>query len=318
MSMDAPSLTAALKEKARQLGFDLAGAAPAAPTPDIEFLENWLIAGMPGEMSFFSKRIEAYRDPNLILPGVKSILMLGVNYRTVDPIPPGPGQAAVSRYAWGADYHQVVRERLRELADFLRDLVPRCGVRGVVDTAPLLERAYARRAGLGWIGKNTLLINERFGSWIFLAALLTTEMLQYDEPGDDLPEQVLCGECRLCIEACPTGALEAPYRLDARKCVSYLTVESRGSIPEELRGSCGKRLFGCDACQDACPRNRGTPASGEKSFQPRLGMNPVDLAELTALDEAGFRRRFLDTPIWRIKHAGLLRNAAAAAENRLA
>jgi epoxyqueuosine reductase len=310
MPMDAASLTAALKDKARQLGFDLAGAAPAAPVPDVEYLENWLGEGMAGEMSFFQERIGAYRDPNLVLPGVKSIMMLGVNYRTAEPISPGPGQAAVSRYAWGADYHLIIREKLRELADYLRHLAPQCGVRGVVDTAPLLERAYASRAGLGWIGKNTCLINKQFGSWIFLAALLTTEMLKYDEPGGGLPDQDLCGECRACIDACPTGALEAPYRLNARKCISYLTVESRGPIPEGLRGACGKRLFGCDACQEACPRNRGTPESGESGFQPRPGTNPIDLAELLALDEAGFRHRFRDTPIWRIKLSGLLRNAA--------
>ncbi|MGD0383241.1 MAG: tRNA epoxyqueuosine(34) reductase QueG, partial [Thermoguttaceae bacterium] len=195
---------------------------------------------------------------------------------------------------------------------FHRRLVPHCYIRGVVDTAPLLERAFAQRAGFGWIGKNTLLINERFGSWIFLAALLTTEKLQFDEP--TLISR--CGSCQACLDACPTGALEAPYRLDARKCISYLTIESPGPIPPKLRQACGDRLFGCDACQEVCPRNHGTPTSSEKTFQPQEGMNPVRLAELSALDEAGFRRRFRNTPLWRIKLDGLLRNAAMVLENQ--
>jgi epoxyqueuosine reductase len=341
MSMDAHSLTIALKEKARLLGFDLVGATQAVTPPEIEHLEKWLANGLDGEMRCFSRRMDAYREPGLILHGVKSILMLGVNYRTAEPASAGPGQGKVSRYAWGGDYHDVIRRRLRELADFHRRLVPHCGIRGVVDTAPLLERAFARRAGFGWIGKNTLLVNERFGSWIFLAALLTTEKLQFDEPGrtefhsvpDGLqirptnglqirptsnlfPDQSRCGACRACLDACPTGALEAPYRLDARKCISYLTIESRGPIPPELRQACGDRLFGCDACQEACPWNHGTPTSSEKTFQPQEGMNPVRLAELSALDEVGFRRRFRNTPLWRIKLDGLLRNAAMVLENQ--
>jgi epoxyqueuosine reductase len=314
--MDAYSLTVALKENALRLGFDLAGATPAAPPPEIERLEKWLADGMNGEMRFLSRRMDAYRDPGLILPGVKSVLMLGVNYRTVEPAPAGPGQGKVSRYAWGGDYHGVIRRRLRELADFHRRLVPHCGVRGVVDTAPILERAFARRAGLGWIGKNNLLVNERFGSWIFLAALLTTEMLKFDEPCNDFSTQDRCADCRACIDACPTGALEAPYSLNARKCISYLTVEFRGRIPRELRTACGDSLFGCDACQQACPWNRDTPVSSEKAFLPQEGMNPVNLAELSALDQSGFRRRFRHTPLWRIKLDGLLRNAAVAAENQ--
>jgi epoxyqueuosine reductase len=310
--MDAHSLTIALKEKARLLGFDLVGATQAVTPPEIEHLEKWLADGLDGEMRCFSRRMDAYRNPGLILPGVKSILMLGVNYRTAEPASAGPGQGKVSRYAWGGDYHDVIRRRLRELADFHRRLVPHCGLRGVVDTAPLLERAFARRAGFGWIGKNTLLVNERFGSWIFLAALLTTEKLQFDEP--TLVSR--CGTCQACLDACPTGALEAPYRLDARKCISYLTIESHGPIPPELRQACGDRLFGCDACQEACPWNHGTPTSSEKTFQPQEGMNPVRLAELSALDEAGFRRRFRNTPLWRIKLDGLLRNTAMVLENK--
>lgn len=311
MTMDAQLLTIALKEKARRLGFDLVGTTPAVTPPEIERFQQWLADGLAGEMQYFSRRFEAYRDPGLILPGVKSILMLGMNYRTAEPAAPGPGQGKVSRYAWGMDYHEIIRRKLRELTNYHRELVPHCLVRGVVDTAPLLERGFAQRAGLGWIGKNTLLINENYGSWFFLAALLTTEELQYDEP----TTANRCGDCRACLDACPTGALTAPYRLDVRKCISYLTIELRGSIPEEFREACGDRLFGCDACQEACPWNRSTTISEKKEFQPREGMNPVDLAELFTLDETGFRRRFSDTPIWRIKLPGLLRNAVIVSNN---
>ena len=232
-----------------------------------------------------------------------------MNYRTAEPVEAGAGQARVSRYAWGADYHEVIRRRLHKLADFHRRLAPAAGVRGVVDTAPLLERQFGQLAGLGWIGKNTMLINERFGSWFFLAALLSTEEMAYDRPS--VADR--CGSCRACLDACPTGALVEPYRLDARKCISYLTIELRGPIPAELRAACGNRLFGCDACQEACPWNRRTPATAEPAFQPGPGMNPVELAELAALDEEAFRRRFRHTPLWRAKREGILRNAAMSA-----
>jgi epoxyqueuosine reductase len=324
--MDSQTLTAALKEKALQLGFDLAGAAPVDSPRDFDYLEEWLENGNAGEMRFFSERREAYRDPNLVLDGVRSALMLGTNYRTVEPIPAGAGQGRVSRYAWGLDYHDSIRRRLDELAEFHRQLIPSANVRGVVDTAPFLERAHAVRAGLGWIGKNTTLINSTYGSWLFLAALLTTEELDFSplpmagttkwsgpgvraERNDHSVPTNPCVNCRLCLDACPTGALAAPYRLDARKCISYLTIEHRGEIPEELRSRIGDRIFGCDACQEACPWNRQTPATAEPAFYPREGMNPVDLSELRNLDEESFRRRFRGTPIFRAKFKGMRRNA---------
>ena len=211
--MTAQSLTIALKDKARCLGFDLVGATPSATPPDLEYLENWLARGMAGEMQYFSRRMDAYGDPGSILPGVKSVLMLGMNYRTVEPAAAGGGQGSISRYAWGGDYHQIIRRKLKALARFHCELVPDAKVRGVVDTAPLLERCFARLAGIGWIGKNNLLINEKYGSWIFLAALLSTEVLQYDLPTG----ASLCGSCRACLDACPTGALE---RLIALMCES--------------------------------------------------------------------------------------------------
>jgi len=302
--MNPVALAAALKEESLRLGFDLAGATPAAASPDFDRLQRWLADGYAGQMHYIADRLDAYRHPDSILEGVKSILMLAMNYRSVEPADAGPGQARVARYAWGADYHEVARDRLHQLADFHRRLVPTARVRGVVDTAPLLERRFGQLAGLGWIGKNTTLINQRLGSWFFLATLLTTEELDYDEPA--LSD--CCETCRACLDACPTGALVEPGRLDARKCISYLTIELRGDVPKEHRASCGDRLFGCDACQDACPWNRRTPSTLETAFYPGPTMNPVEVSELLALDAAGFRRRFRHTPLWRAKREGILRN----------
>jgi epoxyqueuosine reductase len=310
--MTPSSLSAALKEEAARLGFDLAGATAATRPPGIDRFQQWLAAGHVGQMAYLADRAEAYADPQHVLDGARSILMLGANYRSVEPLPAQPGQARVSRYAWGTDYHELIRRRLRRLADFHRRLVPAARVRGVVDTAPLAERQFAQLAGLGWIGKNTLLLNRQFGSWLFLAALLTTEELAYDQPH----ARGYCGSCRACLDACPTGALVEAYRLDARKCMSYLTIELRGQVPAEFRQPIGDRLFGCDTCQEVCPWNRRTPVTAEEGFRPRPGMNPVELAGLFALDEDAFRGRFRHTPLWRAKRPGLPRNAAVVLGNR--
>jgi epoxyqueuosine reductase len=305
-------LTAALKSEAQRLGFSLSGATPAAAPPHIEEFAQWLAAGCAGEMHYLAARADAYRHPRHVLEGVRSILMLGTNYRTVEPVAAGPAQGRASRYAWGADYHDVIRQRLGKLADFHQQLVPQATVRGVVDTAPLLERGFGQLAGLGWIGKNTMLINPQIGSWFFLAALLSSEELEYDTT----IESDRCGSCRACLDACPTGALVEPRRLDARKCLSYQTIEAHGFAPGELRGPQTDRLFGCDACQEACPWNQRTPSTADELFQPRPGMNPIDVIELFALDEAAFRQRFRHTLMWRSRRCGLLRNAAIALGNR--
>ena len=227
------------------------------------------------------------------------------------PAPPGFGR--VSCYARGAvDYHDLIHQRLRELADFLRQCVPGAAVRGVVDTAPLLEREFAQLAGLGWIGKNTLLINRRLGSWFFLAALLTDQPLDYDPPH----ATDHCGTCRACLDACPTQAFPAPYVLDATRCISYLTIELRGLTPDALRPRVGDWLFGCDVCQDVCPWNRRVPESAEPAFAPRPDLNPVELPGLFQLSDAEFRVRFRQTPLWRPKRRGLLRNAALVLGNQ--
>ncbi len=306
------TLTERLKAEARRLGFDLAGAAPAVVPPGLGHFRRWLEEGFAGRMEYLAARAGAYGHPRHVLDGVRSLLMLAVGYRTSEPAAAGPGQGRVARYAWGTDYHGLVRERLHVLADYHRRLTPGAGVRGVVDTAPLLERDFARLAGLGWIGKNTMLIHRERGSWLFLAALLTSEELAYDTPftADH------CGSCRACLDACPTGALVAPYRLDARRCISYLTIELREPVPRALQGATGEWLFGCDVCQEVCPWNRRAPATWEPAFAPEADLDPADAAELLALDEAAFRRRFRHSPLGRPRRAGLLRNAALVLGNQ--
>lgn len=263
-------------------------------------------------MQYLADRAEAYGDPAHVLDGARSIVMLAMNYRTAEPGGTRAGQGRVSRYAWGFDYHGVVRARLTALAEWLRQRVPAITARGVVDTAPILEREFAQLAGLGWIGKNTLLLNRELGSWFFLAALLTDRELEYDAPH----ETDHCGTCRACLDACPTQAFVDAYVLDARRCISYLTIELRGAIPEDLRAGIGDWLFGCDVCQDVCPWNRRAPVTSEPMYRPLGEMNPVDLAALFELDDANFRERFRHTPLWRAKRRGLLRNAAIVLGNQ--
>src|SRR6478672_8806831 len=311
--MERVELTQELKRRAGELGFSLCGVCPAIAPPGATRLDEWLAAGYAGEMHYLADRREAYSDPKHVLDGVRSIMMLGMNYRTADPTEPQAGQGRVSRYAWGnADYHDVIHARLDDLGDFIRARVPGARVRGVVDTAPLLEREFAQLAGLGWIGKNTLLLNKELGSWFFLAALLTDLELPYDAPH----ETDHCGTCRACLDACPTQAFVDAYVLDARRCISYLTIELRDAIPEGFRPGIGDWLFGCDVCQDVCPWNRRAPLTSEPAFEPLAGMNPVDLVAVFDLDEAAFRARFRNTPLWRAKRRGLLRNAAIVLGNQ--
>jgi epoxyqueuosine reductase len=310
--MTAAELTERLKAEAAKLGFSLSGVCRAVQPTGLSRFHDWLAAGYAGEMTYLSTRAEAYAHPDHVLPGVRSLLMLGFPYLTVEPNATEPGQGRVSRYAWGVDYHHLIRERLNELSDFLRSESPGATVRGVIDTAPLLEREFAQLAGLGWIGKNTLLLNRSEGSWFFLATLLTDVELEYDS------EQATdhCGTCRACLDACPTGALVAPYVLDSRRCISYLTIELHDPMPAELRPGVGDWLLGCDICQDVCPWNNKAPVTENRDLRPREGMNPVELAELFFLDEDAFRRRFKDTPLWRPRRRGILRNAAIILGNR--
>ncbi len=310
--MDRDRLTAQLKRTAAELGFGLAGVAPAVTPSGLANLADWLAAGYAGEMSWLADRAEAYRHPRHVLDAARSLLMLGFHYRTVEPAASQSGRGRLSRYAWGSDYHDAIRQRLAGLADWLRTAAPGAAVRGVVDSAPLLEHEFAALAGLGWIGKHTLLLNTTSGSWFFLAALLTDVELACDAP----QAADHCGTCRACLDACPTGAFVAPHVLDARRCISYLTIESRQPIPRELRSSIGDWLFGCDVCQEVCPWNRFAPQSAEHELQPIVGATSLDLAALFELDDVAFRDRFRHTPLWRPKRRGLLRNAAIVLGNQ--
>jgi epoxyqueuosine reductase len=311
--MGPASLTAALKEESRRLGFDLAGACPAVEPAGIARFREWLAAGYAGQMRYLPDRREAYAHPESVLAGARSILMLGMNYHAGPPRPPGAGEGRVASYAWGdLDYHDVIHGRLQSLLARLEEMAPGAKARGVVDTAPLLEREFAQLAGLGWIGKNTLVLNRQAGSYFFLAALLTDQTLAYDQPH----ETDHCGTCTACLDACPTGAFPQPYVLDATRCISYLTIELRDHIPGELREGMGDWVFGCDVCQEVCPWNRRAPETEAPSFQPREDLDPLNLMELFALDDAAFRTRFRRTPLWRSKRRGLLRSAAIALGNR--
>jgi epoxyqueuosine reductase len=323
---DLQELTNRLKSEAYSLGFTLAGACPAVAPEGASRLGEWLDRGYAGEMEYLAARQAAYEHPRHVLDGVRSILMLGMPYRTDEPQPVHAGQGRVSRYAWGpGDYHDLIHDRLTLLIGVLQNEVPAAKARGVVDTAPLLEREFAQLAGLGWVGKHTLLINKPAGSYFFLAALLTDQELAYDEPftADH------CGTCRACLDACPTNAFPQPYVLDASRCISYLTIELRDEIPADLRPGIGEWLFGCDVCQDVCPWNQrevarhaaerhGGRSLQDAAFQPSAEMNPVDLIRLFDLDDEAFRARFRHTPLWRAKRRGILRNAAIVLGNQRA
>jgi epoxyqueuosine reductase len=309
--MNPAQLTAALKEQAGRLGFSLAGVCPAITPAGFSQLAQWIAQGYAGQMDYIPRRYQAYSHPRYVLDGARCLLVLAANYRTREPARIQPGQGRISRYAWGDDYHEVLHQRLGRLADFLRQLVPQALVRGVVDTAPLMEREFAQLAGLGWAGKNTLLLHRELGSWFFLCVLLTDIELVCDAPH----ETDHCGTCRACLDACPTSAFVDARLLDSRRCISYLTIEHKGPIPRELRPLVGDWVFGCDICQEVCPWNHKHPPSGHQSFAPRAGHDPLDLIGLFSLDDAAFRAMFRHTPLWRPRRRGLLRNAAIVLGN---
>ncbi|MEX1223231.1 MAG: tRNA epoxyqueuosine(34) reductase QueG [Pirellulales bacterium] len=313
MSMEIAARTESLKQRARQLGFDLAGACPAVTPAGVTRLAEWLQHGFAGEMQYIERRRQAYAHPDHVLDGCRSILMLSMNYSVAaeQKESRSAGHGRVARYAGSRDYHDVIREKLNALTDFLRTLAPAAVARGVVDTAPLLEREFAQLAGLGWIGKNTMLLNPRRGSYFFLAALLTDLELAYDEP----TTVDHCGSCTACLDACPTDAFASPHVLDSRKCISYLTIELKAPIPRPLRAGVGNWLFGCDVCQEVCPWNRFAPQTVDAAIAPQDHATSLDPCELLRLDDEEFRRRFRETPLWRPRRRGILRNAAIVLGN---
>ncbi len=309
-----------VKKLARECGFELAGIVAAAPVPEAGYYARWVADGLAGEMRYLTDRRAALRDdPRQLLPSAKSILCVGKLYNGPQPHSTelaGDDLAWISRYAWGEDYHQVLRRGLERVVDGLPALAPEPFTWKIcVDTAPLLERAYARHAGLGWIAKNTCLINQGMGSWFFLGELLLSLDLAPDQP-----PPARCGSCTRCIDACPTAAIvptggaEGPaWALDARLCISYFTIELRGAAPEDMRPGIGRHVFGCDICQDVCPWNRRAPATGEPAFAPAHFAPPLE--NLAALTEAEFREMFRASPINRARYAGFLRNVAIAMGN---
>jgi epoxyqueuosine reductase len=300
-----------VKRLAWECGFELAGASPAGPlTEDSQRYLKWVERGMAGAMGYLTDRRANLRtDPRLLLESARSIISVGKLYNGPEPSSAelsDSGRGWVSRYAWGQDYHQVVRAGLEKLIEKLGD-----GHESMicVDTAPLLERSYARQAGLGWIGKNTCLINQEMGSWFFLGEILTSLELEPDSPPPDR-----CGSCTRCIDACPTQAIAAEgYQIDARRCIPYFTIELHGSVPEEMRAGIGQHIFGCDICQDVCPWNRLAPFASEPAFEPKHFAPPLE--DLSSLSEDQFRAMFRSSPIQRAKYAGFLRNVAIAMGN---
>jgi epoxyqueuosine reductase len=307
------SLESRIKQWARDLGFELVGIAAARAADGFDRLCDWLDQEYAGEMAYMYRHAEARRHPASILPEVRSVIMAGMNYlpsQAVDS-PRSPLHGRVARYARGEDYHDVLRHRLDQLLEQVQKEVPDCRGRGVVDTAPLLERDFGRRAGLGWFGKNTMLLNKRLGSYFFLGALL----LDLDLQPDPAHATSHCGTCTACLDACPTQAFVEPGVLDSRRCISYLTIELKGRIATELRADMGDWVFGCDVCQEVCPWNRKAPPGTEPAFRQRPDREPCDLRELLTLSDEDFRQRFRGTALTRAKRRGLLRNAAIALGN---
>ncbi|GBD36030.1 Epoxyqueuosine reductase [bacterium HR36] len=304
-----------LKAQARQLGFDLLGIALADQPATWPHFQDWLRRGFAGRMAYMHRQAQARSHPRHVFPEVRSVIMAGLNYKPrqlASTLALSGSTGRVSCYAWARDYHRVLRRKLQQLLRWLQNQVPDCQGRAVVDSAPLLERDFARRAGLGWFGKNTMLINTRLGSFLFLGALLVNLEFEPDPPLDTFH----CGTCTACLEACPTQAILAPHLLDARRCISYLTIELRGPIPLELRRAIGDWVFGCDICQDVCPWNRKSPPGRCPDLVPRSDLVALDLLELFSLTEAQFRAKFAGTALMRARRDGLLRNAAIVLGNR--
>jgi epoxyqueuosine reductase len=326
--------------KARSFGFELCGVAPAAKFEELEQLPEWLARGYAGEMKYLHDPRRS--DPAQVLGGARSVIVCALNYRTGQPYSTEVPSAAagdrpcgwLSRYAWGDDYHEILGAKLNALlAEMRGEFAEPFAARAYVDTGPIVERIAAHHAGLGWLAKNTMLINEQLGSWLFLGVILTTlDLAPSVRAGESLPAD-LCGNCRLCIDACPTGAIVEPYILDARRCISYLTIELRGAIPEEFRGALGRMVFGCDICQDVCPWNRNAPVAQLAECLPRALPLPDDSSEdrpggaghaslfapplevLATLTAGEFSEIFRGSAVKRTKWRGLVRNACIALGN---
>jgi epoxyqueuosine reductase len=314
------SLSDVIKQSAHAAGFELAGIAPVRDFPELAHFPAWIAAGHAGEMKYLESRNDAgdlkRASLHAAIPWARSVIVCAINYNTAQPYSTQQRDTTrgwISRYAWSQqDYHEVVMEKLRSVEASLRAAVTGHAfeTRCYVDTGPIVERVYAKYAGIGWIGKNTCVLNQKLGSWLFLGVILTSLDLPVDLPPPDR-----CGTCTRCIDACPTDAFIAPYQLDSNRCISYLTIEKRGEIPEAMREGMGRHVFGCDICQDICPWNRKAPATGTPEFQPQEGFVNPALDWLAGMTEEEFRERFRRSPIRRTKRRGLRRNAIIAMAN---
>jgi epoxyqueuosine reductase len=320
------SLSETIKAEARSLGFDAVGIsrlspeseqqathANALPAVFLARLRDWLSRNFHGTMAWMEQDPARRADPQRVLPGCRSLISVGMNYLTNHRANEQPGFGRIARYAWGKDYHKILGKKLVQLEARIAALAPSAATRSYVDTGPIMEKAWAQQAGLGWIGKHSNLVSAQFGSWLLLGEILTTLELDPDEPASDL-----CGSCSLCIQACPTAAIIEPYVVDANRCVSYLTIEFRGpqeAIPDELASKMGNRLFGCDDCLDVCPFN----LRGESTSEPAFTPSPMTLAprldELERMEEEAFAETFHESPIRRAKRQGFARNIAIAQAN---
>lgn len=336
--MTSLKLAESIKREARALGFDAVGIArvhesdpqsaasrpsngtsekPSTPNSRLLYdrLTDWLRRGYHGTMAWMGRTPEKRADPRQVLPGCRSVISVGLNYLTDHRADERSGYGRIARYAWGTDYHKVLGDRLMQLEQAIHRLAPNTVTRTYTDTGPIMEKAWAEQAGLGWVGKHSNLVSAEHGSWLLLGEILTTLELEPDEPAADL-----CGSCTLCIQACPTDAIAEPYVVDATRCISYLTIELRGEgaiTSQEIQANMGNKIFGCDDCLDVCPFNLRAEPTEESAFQP----SPVTLApqldRLARMSEEDFSREFRHSPIRRAKHQGLLRNVAIALRNQI-
>jgi epoxyqueuosine reductase len=324
-------LVETLRQAANDMGFSQFGITPAVSLSGYSDLVAWINSGYAGEMGYFSRRQQAYQHPDCVLEGVKSIIALAYPYDTAEAAPCSNGLGRIAKYVWsGVDYHDIIHPKLKQLCKLITQESPTSKARGVVDTAPLMEREIAKQAGLGWQGKNTLLLNKHKGSYFFLACILCNMDLPYDESHDASH----CGTCRACLDACPTDAFPAPGVLDASRCISYLTIEHRSPIPESLREGIGDWLYGCDICQEVCPWNRkptreanrnpqteeqqGSSEPHSESQKPdSQRFDHIELTALFKINDEEFRQRFRKTPLWRARRRGVLRNAAIVLGNQM-
>jgi epoxyqueuosine reductase len=303
-----------IKRQAAALGFDLCGIAPATSHPELGFLGEWLDRGLAGEMSYLHRSADRRADVRRVLPSARSVVVLGTIYNVDRPYSTetsDAGVAAIARYAWGDDYHVVIGQRMDALLAWMRErsLEPFEG-RAYVDTGPIQERVYAQYAGIGWIGKNSCVINPEAGSWILLGEIICSLPLEVDDPSLDR-----CGECTLCIEACPTRAILAPGTLDSRRCISYLTIEQRGPIPGELSGAVGSHVYGCDVCQEVCPWNQTAARSSDPAWQPRAVWANAEVPALAALSDEALGDALRGSAMMRTRVSGMRRNLMVACGN---